>query len=247
MGEKLPLRTGCGLTVGDNSQRGIGKLQKHSRLKYKRDEASVKVVLHLVAYENETDGTNLLFKNKGIIPSESDWHPLFRPVNLDFMWVFKLRIKQDEKAGKKVINVVLGQFLSEVFSDVKAGHGQSSISKLFRLNQVNSGEIPKICPKCHFVQEYNTDSDNSCNCCDYNPSIYISSESNPYMRFGLNPGTFDPVKSFELEPQNVNPSSYDSLVKMLDELDLDQKSKMDECFPIGLDGLPGVRGVALPN
>ena len=244
LGEKLPLRKGSGLTVADNSQRGIGKLQRHSRLKYRRDETPVHVVTHVVNYENKTDEIDPLFKNKDVKPSENDYHPLFRPVSVDFLWVFKARIKQDENTGKKVINVVLAQFLREVYNDVKAGDGQSSISKLHRLNQINSGEMPKVCSRCHFVQDYKVDSDNSCNQCEYNPSIYTSSESNPYLRFGLASGNFQPVKSFELEPLDLNPSSYKSLISMLETFDQDQKSKEDDCFPIGLDGLPGVRGVA---
>ena len=240
LGDKLPLRKGSGLIVGDNSQFGIGKLQKHSRLKYGRSEANVKVVLHLVSYENESDEENVVFKSNEVAPFANDWHPLFRPVSLDFLAVFKMRIKMDEEIGHKVINVILGQFLSEMLADVKCGEGESTISKLFRLNQVNAGEIPKVCTQCHFVQNYKPDSDNSCQKCDYNPTVYKSSES-PYSRFGLSPGKFEPVKSYEQEPLDINPSSYVSLMEMLDSLDLDQKLKKDECSAIGLDGLPGVR------
>ena len=156
----------------------------------------------------------------------------------------------DERTGQKVVCVILNQFLSEMLSDIKVGNGQSTFSKLFRLNQVDTGETPKICTKCHHIQAYKSDTYNACKSCGYNPTVYSECDSssfknNPYMRFGIMSGDFKPVKSYEQEPLALNPSSYESLVKMLEKLDSDRISKMDECSAIGLDGLPGVRGVAL--
>ena len=195
----------------------------------------------MVKYENETDEKNELFKNEELSPSFNDWHPLFRPVSVDFLSVFKRRVKIADDVGQKVIRVVLDKFLSEVFEDVKCGKGESSMSKLYRLSQVNSGNFPKICNKCHYIQEYEPNSHNTCKQCHYNPTVYENGEPNPYLRFGLDQGDFKPVKSIEQEPLDLNPSSYDSLVELLDQLDLDQKCKSDKCSAIGLDGLPGVR------
>ena len=78
IGENLSVRTGSGLLAADNAQRGVGKLQKHSRLKLYRPETPVYVGTHLVIYENCDDPNSELFKNEGIQPSQNDWHPLFR-------------------------------------------------------------------------------------------------------------------------------------------------------------------------
>ena len=214
LGNKLSNRKGSGLLVGDNAQRGINKIQRHSRLKMKREEANVKVVLHLVKYENEDDEKSELFKAEEISPAFNNWHPLFRPVSVDFLSIFKKRIKIAEEIGHKVISVILNNFLMEVFEDVKSGNGESSMSKLSRFSQMNTGNFPKICVKCHNHQEYNPSSPNICEQCHNNPTTYQTSEPNPYLRFGLDQGDFKPVKSMEQEPLDLNPSSYVKVINV---------------------------------
>ena len=240
VGEELPVRKGCGLLVGDNAQRGIKHIQKHNRLKYNRSEAAVSVQTHLVVYENSEDAESLLFKKTDMGPSSTDFHSLFRPVNVDFLAVFKIRLKIDEDVGHKVISVVMKQFLSDVIQDVKSsGNGVSSLSILQRLSETNSGELPKICVVCHYKQDYDPNSQNVCECGN-NPTKYTG-DSNPYLRFGLAHGTFKPVTSHEQESLNLNPSSYDSLTKLMDKIHSDQELKGDNISVIGLDGLPGIR------
>ena len=243
LGETIPVREGAGLLVGDNAQRGIGKIQKHSRIKWKRSEACVSVQTHLVVYENGEDQDSSLFKREDVGPSFTDFHPLFRPVSLDFLEVFKLRLKKDEDLGFKIISSMFNTFLSEVIEDVRTGNGDSSISKLSRLNETNCGLNPKVCLKCHSIQNYEPDSQNICVKCFNNPSCYTGSmnDVNPYLRFGLSHGNFKVVESFEQEPLDLNPSSFQSLTELLQFLSKRQEAKGDKISVIGLDGLPGIR------
>ena len=243
LGEEIPLREGSGLLVGDNAQRGIGKIQKHSRLKWKRSEACVSVQTHLVVYENQEDKESTLFKREDIGPSSTDFHPLFRPVSDDFLRIIKLRLKKDEDLGYKIISSIFSTYLIEVIDDVKAGKGTSSISKLNRFYDTNCGMDPKVCVKCHVIQDYKPDSQNICAQCSNNPTVYAGSDNdlNPYLRFGLNHGSFKSVKSFEQEPMDLNPSSFQSLDDMMKNISTQQRKKGDKVSVIGLDGLPGIR------
>ena len=241
VGEELPIRKGSGLLVGDNAQRGIGKLQKHSRFKWKRSEAHVSVQTHLVVYENEEDVDSLLFQRNDAIPSTTDYHPLFRPVSIDFLHIFKARLQHDEDIGYKVVAKILSIFLQEALQDVKVGNGVSSLSILQRQYEANSGYIPKVCQKCHFIQEYDPNSQNICASCQNNPTVYTYQESNPYLRFGFHHGKFKSVKSHEEESLDINPSSYASLKELLEHAHERQVSKGDTVSVLGLDGLPGIR------
>ena len=241
VGDVLPVRKGSGILVGDNAQRGVGKIQKHSRFKWKRNEAHVSVQTHLVVYENENDRDSSFFKRQDVGPSSTDFHPLFRPVSADFLYVLKARLKQDEDVGYRVITRILETFLSEAFQDVSTGDGVSSLSILQRQYEANSGFLPKVCLKCHYVQEYDPASQNVCYNCSNNPTAYTQQESNPYLRFGLQHGTFKSVKSYEEEPLDINPSSYESLHTLLDHIHKRQNEKDDSVSVVGLDGLPGIR------
>ena len=141
-----------------------------------------------------------------------------------------------------MIAVVLKHFLDEVVQDVKAGQGEGSLSVLSRLNQLNTGARQIVCSKCHFCQTYDVNSYNTCSQCHYNPSVYDESENtNPYTRFGMKSGEFNKVKSYELDPLDLNPSSYKSLCSLLDQIGEMQNSKGDKVANLGVDGLPGVR------
>ena len=195
----------------------------------------------MVVYENKDDANCLLFKNENIGPASTDFHPLFRPVCDDFLKVFKIRMKLDEEVGYKVISVILETFLSDVVNDIKNGGGITSLSKMRRLSETNSGLLPKVCSKCQFTQPYDPNTQNICQNCLNNPTKYSKSESNPYMRFGLQHGNFKTVKSFEQESINLNPSSYESLSNLMKHVQQDQDTKQDKVAVIGLDGLPGIR------
>ena len=231
---------GCGLVVADNAQRGIGKIQKHNRLKWNRAEAAVSVQTHLVVYENSEDKESLLFKNSDMGPDCTDFHPLFRPVSSDFLHIFKIRLKIDEEVGHKVCSVILTNLLGEVIKDVECGKGVSSLSLLQRLSETSSGKLPKVCTKCHTKQDYNENTQNICSCGN-NPSVYTTGETNPYLKFGLTHGEFKPIHSFELEPIDLNPSSYDSLSELMTKIHADQETKQHKLSVLGVDGLPGVR------
>ena len=241
MGDELPIRPGSGLLVGDNAQRGISKLQKHTRLKWKRPEASVSVQTHLVTYENEDDPYCTIFKDENMGPATTDFHPLFRPVSGDFLEIFKIRLKIDEELGYRGISLILNTFLQDVINDIKIGGGVTSLSILRRLSETNSGNVKKVCERCHFTQDYDINTHNVCRNCMNNPTMYTKAENNPYLRFGLQHGDFKPVKSYEQESLNLNPSSYQSLSELMDHLDKTQAAKADKMSVIGLDGLPGIR------
>ena len=229
------------LYFDDFPQRGINKLQKHSQLRYNRPEAAVEVLCHCVVYENDHDLDDQVFKDAKIAPSANDWHPLFRPVSEDFFRIFKIRIKLDEDLGQKVIWTILNQFLTEVSEDVKSGEGQSSLTKLLRLKETNSGKVPKLCSKCQYKQDYDENTHNVCISCGHNPNVYQNSEPNPYTKFGIKPGKFRPVVGYEQEPLQLNPSSVRALIEFLDHIHVNQTSKGDKASAVGLDSLPGIR------
>ena len=122
------------------------------------------------------------------------------------------------------------------------GNGKSSISILSQLVQTNIGkDLPVVCQKCHFVQTYNANTRNVCESSRFNPTIYEKGELNPYLQFSIKPGKFSKVKSFEMKPVYLNPSSFESLTVLVNKIEEFQDQKGDKCANIGVDGLPGVR------
>ena len=80
-----------------------------------------------------------------------------------------------------------------------------------------------------------------CEYCRNNPTIYEKDELNPYLQFSIKPGKFSKVKSFEMKPVDLNPSSFESLSVLVNKIEKFQDQKGDKCANIGVDCLPGVR------
>ena len=229
-----------GPLITDNAQRGASKYQHHKITKLDRS-IPVLVSTHNIRAESDHGvQDNEIFKNEKVTPYNSEFHPIFRPVDPEFVKIVESRVNCDRKHGQVAANTIMEKWMTEVIDDKKVGKGKSSFEKVSDRLNFGSSARTVICPNCHTDYEYKVQSSNLCSVCHNNPTYYTESELGPYRKYNF-PERTSPnlVEAREQEPVRLNPSGKQNLLKLEKQLrnywPPDVKS-----FPFYGDGLPSI-------
>ena len=106
-------------------------------------------------------------------------------------------------------------WFKEALVDVSTGNGVSSSQKTFNEKSSSEKIVKFYCPNCHYLNEYNVNSENICPSCMGNPSFCNPNES-PFDKFGIASDPKPNVVQFQ-EPLCYNPVGA-NLLDICDEL-----------------------------
>ena len=238
--EPLPV-TQKGPLISDNAQRGKGKYQHHAHGKLDR-AAPVTVVTHHIRVESLQDkDDNAIFLDPSIAPCNFEHHPVFRPVDDNFLSVVEARLEQDAKFGRQASDKIVKTWIEEVKNDKQVGGGTTSFEKVREMLNFGTGSRNIVCQKCHKTYLYDVSSQNICpnNTCKNNPTYYEDSDMGPYKKYNFPLKSPNTVIVVEQEPSPFNPNGRDNLKKLHTELKTKHWEGY-EVFPFYGEGLPGI-------
>ena len=116
-----------------------------------------------------------------MLPSNNQFHPLFRPVGPEFINVVEERIQSDQENGQKAANTVLQKWIEEIIEDRKIGNGVSSFEKVAKGLDFGTPYRMIVCQACHSRYKYDKDTQNICPTptCENNPTHYAKTDLGP--------------------------------------------------------------------
>ena len=237
--DPIPMKW-SGVLISDNAQRGACKYQKHAFGKLDRS-IPVNVCTHnirAISSDESRENDNHIFRDPDVMPSNNEFHALFRPVAGEFIEVVLDRQEKAARKGRHAMNKVLQQWIEEAWEDREVGMGKTAAEKLCERMDYGISERSIICVKCHNQQIYQVETNNICVRCHNNPTYFQRNEVGPYKCYGLKEGFTNTVIIEEQEPLDLNPSSSRNLYQRYKELKRDYWPSDFLSIPIYGDGLP---------
>ena len=228
-----------GPLISDNAQLGAGKFQHHAFGKLDRSTPVV-VCTHNIRAEAVDDyNDNEIFEDEKMVPSNHQFHSLFRPVQPEFFKVVEERIGRDKENGLKAANTIQQKWMEDIIEDRKKGGGVTSFTKVSQHLDFGDACRRIVCQNCHYKYRYNKDSRNICAGCENNPTHYAESDLGPYRCYNFPEKGPNTVEIREQEPLGLNPSGRKNLMQLHSELRKYWPPEI-QSFPFYGDGLPAV-------